>query len=173
METNQEAAEPDEEPDLHVETGGSPPQKERHPTKTGLCVETFALKECSVKLVSLESILFPIKRAAKTSGLTTPDTHSNTAPVGSAPPAAGTNKDSTIPTASVVGPQPAKTDQDGAVPVASDTKPQTLSDDMSPPEATTSPPSADQQKSVPLTGKQLSDKPVKTTKKYGCRMCKI
>ena len=153
VETNQETAKPDEELDLCVEMGSSPPPKEKQSPKTGLCVETFALKECSIKLVSLESILFPKKSAAQTSGSMTPNTPSTTAPVVSAPPSAGTNKDATTLIAPVAEPQPDKTDQDSAVPVASDTKPQALGDDVSPPENTMSPPSAEQQKNVPVTGK--------------------
>ena len=48
-----------EDAELCVETGTSPKDGETLSLKAELCVETIKIKPCSVKLVSLESILFP------------------------------------------------------------------------------------------------------------------
>ena len=78
--------------------------------------KTYVLKECSIRLVSLESILFP---KTKTSGSRTPSTPSNSTPVANIPSSAGNNKDATAPAIAVEIPQPNNMDQDGDVPVTS------------------------------------------------------
>ena len=45
--------------ELCVETSGLKPDSQPLSPKSVLCVETTKLKECSVRLISLESILFP------------------------------------------------------------------------------------------------------------------
>ena len=57
---------PESNADLGVETTDLPSPSAKEPSnEKGMCVETgkFALKECSVKLKSLESILFPTRRS--------------------------------------------------------------------------------------------------------------
>ena len=59
VETNQPAVENMDGADLCVETGSSSSKSEKPSPKTGLCVETITLKECSVRLVRLEVLFFP------------------------------------------------------------------------------------------------------------------
>ena len=66
VETDQQASGPERNAELCVESADLPSPSKTEPTnKKKLCVETnkFAIKECSVKLQSLESILFPKKRS--------------------------------------------------------------------------------------------------------------
>ena len=76
--TEPDTAEQDMEMDLRVETSISPsPADQQTPV---LPVETFALKECSVRLRSLESILFSGKDDNKQSSAKKRDTPPTTAP---------------------------------------------------------------------------------------------
>ena len=66
--TNQQPSDPEENAELCVETDDFPPSQTKESTEGDvLCVETskFVMKECSVKLKSLESILFPKRRSGR------------------------------------------------------------------------------------------------------------
>ena len=68
VETDQQASNPESNADLCVETPDLQSPNAKEPSNNdGMCVETnkFALKECSVKLKSLESILFPKRRSGR------------------------------------------------------------------------------------------------------------
>ena len=73
--------EKDTETDLHVETTISPSPVEQQKPKSALPVETFTLKECSVRLRSLESILFTEKKDNKSRSAKKRDSPPNTTPV--------------------------------------------------------------------------------------------
>ena len=91
--------------DLHVETADPPSMSVIQPPEDKkLCVETasFDLKECSIRLVSLESILLPEKKSGR-KNKNSP--HGNSTPAKSKPV-----------------PQPAKADPDNNVPASTDTK---------------------------------------------------
>ena len=74
VETDPDTVEKDIEMDLHVETTISPSLVEQQKSKSALPVETFTLKECSVRLRSLESILFMEKKDNKSRSAKNRDT---------------------------------------------------------------------------------------------------
>ena len=148
METDQQASGPERNADLCVESADLPSPSEIKPTNDKeLCVETnkFAIKECSVKLKSLESILFPKKRSGR-KNKNKNSTHDNTTQ----------SKPEPVP-------QQVKSDLNSDTPDKADTKPIPSADAAVP--SARSPPQADQ--------KEMPSKSLKRAKKYGCRMCEV
>ena len=131
-----------------MESADLPCPSETEPSnKKKLCVETnkFAIKECSVKLQSLESILF-LKRKSG---------HKNNNK--------SSTRDSTTQSKPEPVPQQVKSDLNSDTSDKADIKPTPSADVVVP--SSRSPPQADQ--------KELPSKPSKRAKKYGCRMCDV
>ena len=148
VETDQQAFNPESNADLGVETTDLPSPSVKEPSnEKGMCVETgkFALKECSVKLKSLESILFPTRRSGRKNK----------------------NKNNTYDTTPKSKPEPvpqqAKADQNSNTADKQDATAITNAEGSVPPNS--SPPQANQKEKPPKSSICAN--------KYGCRMCEV
>ena len=148
VETDQPASNMEINADLCVGTTDLPSPGETDPTKEKeLCVETskFAIKECSVKLHSLESILFP-KRKSGRKIRNKDKTQEDTTQPKPTPMPQQTQSDLTIDTVDKTDVKPTPTARDSVPPIRN-------------------PPQVDQS--------EMPSKPLKRAKKYGCRMCEV